>query len=355
MYKWIILKQNINMKKSILIILILLMIISIINNYYSLIDQSYFIKQIIWFLLGFLVLFLLFKLNINLIYKNSFYLYIFGNILLVLTLLIGPSINGSRAWLMIGPLSIQPSEFMKIFLILYLRRISLKYNNAFKFLLISFMIVLIPSILTFLEPDSGAVIFYLIIYLIFLIIKKMNKWYYISFIIIFILGISTFSILYFGYQNTFIKIFGTSFFYRLDRISSFIKRDGYQLNEALKSTSSSGLFGIKNKIYFPESTTDFAFSLLISNFGIIGLSFFIIIYSIFIILISFLKGDKYLKYTFLGLIVFQYIINALMNIGLFPIIGITLPFLSYGGSSLLSYFILLGFLLNKKACWHAYL
>lgn len=318
--------------------------------------NNYFIKQLLWYLLSFLVIFLMFKVNIKVLYKYSFYFYLLGNLLLLLTLLIGKNINGSRAWLSIGYIGIQPSEFMKIALILYLREFSLKYKiGDFKYILFTLIIVLVPSILTFLEPDTGAIIIYLIIWVVFLGLKKLNKWYYIVGGGLIVLGLTSFFIMYYQFQDNFISIFGSSFFYRMDRITSFLNGSGYQINEALKSTSNSGLFGLKNKVYFPESTTDFAFTLFISNFGIVGVIILTIIYTYFIYSLLHYESDKYLLYPFIFIFLFQYIINILMNVGLFPIIGITLPFLSYGGSSLISFIILLGLILKEKTPSGVYL
>ena len=361
MYKSFLVKQNIIMeKKKIIFILVLFMILSVVNNYYArfILESynNYFIKQILWYILSFIIMFIIYKININFINRYSFYFYLFGNFLLLLTLLIGSSVNGASAWLRVGHFTLQPSEFMKIFLILYLKEFTLKYKiSDFKYIIFTFLIILIPSILTFLEPDTGAVIIYLIIWLVFLFFRKLNKWYYIlggGFILIFLLS---FFLLYYKFQDTFINIFGTNFFYRMDRITNFINGDGYQINEALKSISNSGLFGIKTKVYFPESTTDFAFSLFISNFGIIGLIILTILYTYFIYLLLSLKSNKNLLYSVIFVILFQYVSNILMNVGLFPIIGITLPFISYGGSSLISFIILISILLKEKAPNSAYL
>ncbi len=332
------------------------MLFSIVNNFYSISSNNYYIKQLLWYILGFILVFLIYKMNTNLIFKYSLYLYLFGNFLLLLTLLIGSYVNGARAWLNILGFSFQPSEFMKIFLILYLTHFTYKYNlSDFKYILLSGLIIIVPSILTFLEPDTGGVIIYLIIWITFLFLKKINKWYYIISIVISITLISTFFILYYFYQNIFIDIFGTNFFYRMDRITNFINQEGYQLNEALKNISNSGLFGIKEKVYFPESNTDFALTLLISNFGIVGLFIFLISYNLLFYLLGKLKSDTYILNSTLNILIFSYVANILMNIGLFPIIGITLPFLSYGGSSIISFMILLGFMLKEKASFDTYL
>lgn len=348
-------------KKRLLIILGLLMIISIVNNYNAIFlmnsFSNYYIKQLIWYLVSFIFIFILSKVNINWLFKNSFYLYLFGIILLIFVLLFGTSINGARGWIRFGFVSLQPSEFMKIFLILYLRYFTLKYDNisSFKYILFSFIIVLIPSILTFLEPDTGAVIIYLIIYLVFLFLKKFNKYFYIFLIGGIGLLLLLFMIIFYKNQDLFISIFGTSFFYRMDRITNFVKKEGFQINTALTNIANAGFNGTKKINYFPEGATDFAFTLFISFFGYLGLIIFMIIYYLFFYYLNKCCNDKYLLKPIFYLLLFQYCINILMNIGFMPIIGIPLPFLSYGGSSLLSNMILIGLLINKKSIKDTYL
>lgn len=343
------------MKKKyyLLIVIFLLMLFSLINNYYARFIlssyESYFIKELLWYLISFLAIYLMSKFNLNIIFKYSFYLYLLGNLLLLYTLFRGTNVNGSTSWIRLGIFSFQPSEFMKIFLILYLREFTLKHKlSNFKYLIATSIIVLIPSILTFLEPDTGAIIIYFIIFITFLVMHKFSKWFYISGAIITLIAASAFFILYYNYQNLFIDIFGTAFFYRMDRINGFLSGEGYQITNALRSISNSGLFGIDKYLYFPESATDFAFTLLIANTGLVGSIIFLVVYYFFFNYLMKISHDKYLLYPVLYCLLFQVSVNILMNIGLFPIIGITLPFLSYGGSNLLSYMILIGFLLNKK-------
>jgi len=346
-------------KRQLLTIIFILMLFSLINNYSASyimgIYNNYFLKELIWYIVGFIIIFLMIKLNISLLYKYSFYLYLLGNLLLIITLIFGNEVNGAKSWLQIGPITFQPSEFMKIFLIIYLYYFSNKYEklNNFKYIYKSLIILLIPSILTFLEPDTGAVILYVVIYLGFLINRGLNKWLYILSGAILLMLASVFVYLYYYQQPTFINIFGTSFFYRMDRITNFYNSEGYQIERAIISIGSSGMFGhgIRNlPQYIPEAPTDFAFALLISNVGFIGIIIFLIVYAtLFLNLLKVMnKQNGSLILPILLMLFVQFSINVLMNIGLFPIIGITLPFISYGGSNLISYMILIGLVLEHR-------
>jgi len=344
-----------------LIPIFILMIISFLNMYSArfILESynNYLIKQMLYYGIGFVILFICNKINYNYIYKNIKWLYIFMNILLLLVLLFGKEINGAKAWFNFGIVSFQPSEFMKIVLLIYLSRLfyeSKKIN--FKFILKILIITLIPAVLTFLEPDTGTVLFYLIIVLFMIFYKKISKWWYIGGIsFIFVFGGIFFS-LYFFKQDLFIDIFGTSFFYRMDRLINFWKSSGYQLENALIGIGSGGVFGlgINNfHVYFPEAPTDFVFALILTNMGIVGgiLVLLIFLYLDFLIINDINKVSKHKKYFiigFMGIFLYQQIEHIMMNLGLLPITGITLPFLSYGGSSLISYFILIGFIMNFK-------
>ena len=274
-------------------------------------------------------------------------------------------INNSRCWFTIpGIGSFQPSEFMKIFIMLILATMIHNFRSDYKnptikeefiFILKTLGIVLIPSILTFLQPDTGAVLIYLIIYFSMMFVSGIRLRWFVgagSLLVILIIGILG---LYFYKENLFIKLFGTSIYYRLDRIFNWQNGSGLQLENALAAIGSAGLFGHgynNTPIYFPESSTDFIFAVYASNFGLIGVLILltIIIYlDIQIILLTrkkILDTDKFIVAGILGMLIFQQIQNIGMTVGLLPITGITLPFVSYGGSSLLSYMLLVGILLN---------
>lgn len=361
-------KKKINLR--ILLPVFFMALISIVTIYSALTYTSkslgnLALKQTIWYLIGSVLVMVVLKLKNNYFYNYARILYIMGNISLVLLLFFGTPINNSRCWFSIpGVGSIQPSEFMKIFIMLQLsvmiHDFRSKYKNPtlkeeFIFILKTFFIVLVPSLLTFMQPDTGAVIIYFVIYLVMMFISGIRiRWFLIGFCCLVILLGSLLGI-YFFKKELFIKIFGTSIFYRLDRLFDWRSGSGLQLENALAAIGSAGLFGHgfnKTPIYFPESSTDFIFAVFASNFGFIGVVILLglIIYFDFnIIKLGKRKlndNDKYILGGIVGMLLFQQIQNIGMTVGLLPITGITLPFISYGGSSLLSYMLIVGFLLN---------
>lgn len=356
-------KYNLN----IIICLTLFFIISLASVYSAKTISSaslgnIFFKQLIFYIIGGVILFGSYHFK-ELIIKYR-YLWYFGlNILLLFLLFFGISVNGSKCWIFIGPISFQPSEFMKLSLIVIIASLlaSFDYKNKtsmkdeFKLLLKIGIIVLIPSILTFLEPDTGVVIIYLIITLVMIISKGINKkWYLFLTIILAIIALSI-TILYFINNELLLELLGENIFYRIDRILNWSNQNGYQLENSLVAIGSSGLTGFgfnKTPIYFPEASTDFIFTTFSSNFGFMGSIILIIVIIIFDTTLLNMcqskinKRDKYILIGICAMIFYQQLQNIGMTIGLLPITGITLPFISYGGSSLLSYMFICGIVLR---------
>ncbi len=357
-------------ENSILIPIILFGIISVVAVYctksmLSVEYQNYWIKQIVWYGLGFILAYSMMFFGNKFLYNNAWWFYLFGVLSLVLVLFFGININNATCWFKIPFIgTIQPSEFMKIFLIIILSRLINEFNekydnptllNEFLFLIKILILVGIPSLLTFVEPDTGAVMIYLIITVVMLFVGGIRKrWFILGFLVIgSVLGVGTY--IYLNNQDLFIKIFGTGLFYRIDRITNWSSSSGMQLENSLIAIGSAGLFGHgfnKTPIYFPEMQTDFIFSVITSNFGFIGailLILLIIFFDFNLIRIVTKTNDFTDKYAIAGIIavlLFQQIQNISMTIGLLPIMGITLPFISYGGSSLLSYMLLVGVIFN---------
>lgn len=357
----------------IVIPVVLLAIISIITIYSAAIYTSksmgnLTLKQSIWYFVGTILILIILRLKNEFLYRHTWFLYIFGNILLLGLLFFGTPINNSRCWYTIpGIGSFQPSEFMKIFLMLALATMIHDFRSRYKkpdvkeefiFILKSLVIVGIPSILTFLQPDTGSVIIYLVIYLFMMFTSGIRIRWFIGGISFVVIVVGTVLGIYFFNEELFIDLFGTSIFYRLDRIFDWQSGSGLQLENALAAIGSAGLFGHgfnKVPIYFPEASTDFIFAVYASCFGLVGSLVLISIITYFdlnIIKIARKKIadiDKYIIAGIIGMLIFQQVQNIGMTVGLLPITGITLPFISYGGSSLLSYMILVGIILNISA------
>ena len=358
------------LNKKILIPICMMAIISIITIYSALTYTSselgnLALKQGIWYIVGIgLVAFLIHMKN-EYLYRHTIFLYIFGNILLLGLLLFAEPVNNSKCWFSIpGVGTIQPSEFMKIFIMLMLATMIHNFRSDYKnptvrqefiFILKTLGIVLIPSVLTFLQPDTGAVIIYLIIYFCMMFASGIRiRWFLIAGGVLALLLSSIFG-LFFLKQDLFIDLFGTNLFYRFERIFNWQSGTGLQLENALAAIGSAGIFGHgfnETPIYFPESSTDFIFAVFASNFGLFGVIILlgiIVYFDVQIILLAkrkILDTDKYILAGIVGMLLFQQIQNIGMTVGLLPITGITLPFISYGGSSLLSYMILVGIILN---------
>lgn len=362
--------KNKKINLSIVLPIFMLAIVSIItiysaSTYISKEMGNLALKQSIWYLVGIILVFILIKLKNEYLYSHTWILYIFGNILLLSLLLFAPEINSSKCWFVIpGIGSFQPSEFMKIFLMLTLATMIHNFratydeatiNEEIIFILKTLLVVLIPSILTFLQPDTGSVIIYLVIYISMMFASGIRlRFFIIAFAIIFVM-LSTILGIYFFKEKLFIKLFGTNLFYRLDRIFSWSNGSGLQLENAKAAIGSAGLFGHgfnKTPIYFPESGTDFIFAVFASNFGLIGVLLLMSLIAYFDVSIIKLAQkkindtDRYILVGIVAMLLFQQTQNIGMTVGLLPITGITLPFISYGGSSLLSYMIIVGILIN---------
>lgn len=334
--------QNNNMiLKKTNILLILLMIISLSCLY----GYSLFYKQIIWYFICFITLFLT-KLNLKKVVNLSLYIYIFNLILLVLVLFVGKEINGSRAWINVGLISIQPSEFMKFSLIIYMAKLIKENKNNLILFTKLFLIFLVPSLLVFLEPDTGAIIFYFVIFLSCSVFSKIKRKYILIFLFFLSCSVFLIFILYFLKISFFVKIFGSSLFYRFDRL--LLYQDSLQLNNALILISKAGFFGFGKNIPLNiiEGRTDFAFTTLITKFGLLGGLVLLLIY--FLLLKKIIYQNKLFSYAFASILIFQIFYNIFMNIGLLPIMGIPLPFVSYGGSSLLVYFFIYEIYITKS-------
>lgn len=363
--------KKFKLNKSLIICVFIFMIISIVTIYSAMTYLPDYLgnlafKQFMWYLVGFFMIIIVNKISVENIYHFNWYIYITSILLLAILLVIGEPINGSKCWFTIPKIgSIQPSEFAKISLILTVSIITENWAKKIikvptlkeEIILLAkiFIIWLIPSFLTFLEPDTGAVFIYSIIVIAILFVSPLRKRWFILAMILIGIGLGSFLFLYFLKKDIFVNIFGTELFYRIDRLLDWKNGTGMQLENSLTSIGSSSILGHgynKTPIYFPESGTDFIFAVYASNFGLLGSIFLIVIILYFdITIIKIAKNasnitEKFTAVGILGILVYQQIQNIGMTLGILPITGITLPFISYGGSSLLSYMLMIGILLN---------
>ena len=318
--------------------------------------KYHFIKQTIWIFIGLFLVILTPHFKPSFLFRYSKILYYFSLLLLIIVLLIGENINGSKAWINFKFFLFQPSELMKLSYSLYLSKLASTkrfYNSKQELAFLGQILILflMPSILVFLEPDTGAILFYFFITITILYGSNLRKRWIISLGILFLLFLLFFSYTYFFQRDFLISLLGTSIFYRMERILNI--GQGMQIKHALIALGSAPTLQFnltKTGIYIPEAPTDFIFSLSSNVFGIIGNYFILLSYLImdFYLLHRMkkliIKEQKLFSMTFLSIFIPSQILNIGMNLGILPIMGIPLPFLSYGGSSTIVLFLYLSIL-----------
>ena len=319
-------------------------------------DSFHYLKyQGIFFIIGLFLMIFISKINTDLYFKYSNYILLVSFILLILVLIpgIGSVRNGSRSWFGIGSLGIQPSEAAKISLIIftskYLSNNREYINNFFKGVIPILCVTFVFFGLIMLQPDLGTdlILFTSIIEILF---------------------ISGVSIKFFIFGGLFgiLGVIGLIIIapYRMNRITAFINpwKDelgtGFQIIQSLYAIGPGGILGtgylnsIQKHFYLPEPQTDFIFSIICEEFGVVGAFIIVGLFSLLFYLgicIATKTDDLFSKYLAFGIIfqlLFQTIMNLSVVVGLIPVTGVTLPFISYGGSSLLISMASMGILLN---------
>ena len=307
-------------------------------------EQSHFSKQLLWLVFALFVFFLVFKFKTESMFNLSFFIYLGLIIILVLQIAAGRIISGTKSWIKMGFFYIQVSEFIKIPLALYLAKTLTRFSVIDWRSFIKLAVILgIPFILIAMQPDLGTA-FILSSFMIFAIILKKIK------PVIVIFTLLAVAVGAFGVWSYVLKP------YQQDRIISFLnpekykKSTGYQIIQSKIAVGSGGLTG-KGYLngtqsqykFLPTRHTDFIVSVLGEEFGFLGISFLFVLFFILFYRQFNIKTESdeefYYVYLFNGLILMQFLVNILMSIGFFPVMGVPLPFVSYGGSSLLAFFI----------------
>lgn len=318
-------------------------------------EYKFLTHQLIFASIGFVLMYITSKINYQIYYKKANILLLISVILLILVLIPGIGVvrNGSRSWFGIGSFGIQPSEIAKISLIIfvskYLANNEKNMGNIIGYSLPILSIIIFIFLLILLEPDfgTGAILVMSLVVLIFTSRIKLS-----FFVKLGIVGLT-------GIVGLIIAAP-----YRMARILAYLNPwsdplgSGFQIIQSLYAIGPGGLFGlglgnsIQKHFYLPEPQTDFIFAIISEELGFLGI---VILASCYLILfynvvqLSLCTKDKFGKYLSFGLIielVLQTLLNLLVVVGLIPVTGVTLPFLSYGGSSLLVSMMMIGIILN---------
>ncbi len=314
-----------------------------------------FKKQLIFAGVGIILLFLFAFIDSYSLKSFSRYFYILSVVVLVAVLVFGSTIKGTKGWFNIFGFGLQPVEFVKIVLILFLSNffsgLATKVKTSRHFLVSAASSGLL-IFLVLMQPDFGSSLILAAIWLILIIAAGFPKKYLF---IIFVGGLIVFTIAWFFLFKT----------YQKERIMTFLDpsanslESGYNISQAMIAVGSGGVigkgvgFGSQSQLRFlPEAQNDFIFAVIAEELGLLGvllvLSFYLIFFYRCFSALKRVSGDFGIYFIIgaAGLIFIQMFINIGMNIGIMPVVGLPLPFVSYGGSSLLSLLILVGMIEN---------
>lgn len=321
---------------------------------------DFYLKQVLWLLISIGVLFVVVSFDYIWLYRISYPLYGLGLLLLLIVLFGGRASMGAQRWLSIGHISFQPSEFFRIFFIIvfssYLTNMG--RNSVDKISMKGlFMFGILPLILLIKQPDLGTAILLMSLFVVLSVSKGISKKIITVIVIIGLISIPFLGHIFWeGLKD-----------YQKNRLVAFIDPDvdpagiGYHINQSKISVGSGGFFGkgyLKGTQgplrFLPEKHTDFIFSVFAEEWGFAGSIMLLGIY-----LMLFLRGldtamrakDEFGRLTALGITAMFFVyfcVNIGMTLGIMPVVGVPLPFVSYGGTALLSNFIAVGILINIR-------
>lgn len=318
--------------------------------------RPWLIKQTIFFSIFFPVMIIIALLDIKIIYQSSYYAYALAIILLIIVAISGHNAMGATRWFRIGPIAVQPSEITKIFTIFALARyfnsIEAEQITKFKTLIIPVLIIALPALLIFKQPDLGTASILVITGISVLFLAGVKLWKFI------VAGISAIIAVPLAWNFVLYD-------YQKQRVLTFLNPEqdplgsGYNIIQSKIAIGSGGIFGkgylngTQGQLNFlPEKQTDFIFTMLAEELGLVGSLFLIGIYlgiTAITILISMKTKHQFGRLLVMGVINIFFLhmfINIAMVMGLIPVVGAPLPFISYGGTILATMMIGFGLILN---------
>lgn len=329
-------------------------------------EPDYAEKQLIFYGVGFAVIIVSLLIDYRRIARLSYWFYGLGIVLLIFVFILGDDAKGAQRWFELGPLRFQPSELMKIFIIFTLAKVLSDSKEirikSWKTIVKTAVIFLIPFALIVKQPDLGTALVFLGIIASMLLVAGLDWRVIMALVLVAALMIGSIFWLYFFQMPILEKILDD---HQIERIATFIdptadvSDDSWQVTQGMIAIGSGQLLGkgfnegtqTKGR-WIPESHNDFVFAVIAEEFGFVGASvllclFIYLIYRMVTIALS--AQDFYGAYFVagvIGMMVFQVFQNIGMTVGLMPVTGLSLPFISYGGSSLITNMIAVGFVLN---------
>ncbi len=323
------------------------------------IENSFFNKQIIWLFVSVLVFIFLSLVDLKFLRRTPVvvWLYVISVSTLLLLFLIGSIFQGAQSWFSFGGFSFQPADFAKLALIItlakYFSRRHIEIRN-FRHLIVSGVYAFILFFLIFLQPDFGSALIIFALWFGMVMVSGLSKKHLL---ILFILGVVTFGGLWFFVLQDYQKARILNFLHPLQDIQG----SGYNAYQSTIAVGSGQIlgkgvgYGTQSRLSFlPEYQTDFIFAAYAEEWGFVGVILLFLLYSLIIwrILVNATHGATNFEILFgLGVAIMfisHFVVHVGMNIGLMPITGLTLPFMSYGGTNLLISFASLGILMSMK-------
>ncbi|MDI6890096.1 MAG: rod shape-determining protein RodA [Thermodesulfovibrionales bacterium] len=321
---------------------------------------QFYIRQALWLILGVIALFLMVSFDYIWLGRFSLYLYIVGTILLIAVFIFSKAGMGAQRWLSLGPISFQPSEFFKlIYIIMLSQHLSITKGpiNTISLFRVFFLIVFLPFILLLKQPNLGTALIILAIFVPLMLAKGLHKKIAILFVIIGLISLPFLgNILWEGLRD-----------YQKSRLIVFLEPGvdptgiGYHISQS-KITVGSGKFLGKGYLrgtqgpfrFLPEKHTDFIFAVFAEEWGFLGSLLLLFLYLVLI-----RRGldtaknarDDFGRFLALGITFMfstYFFVNVGMTLGIMPVVGIPLPFMSYGGTALLSNLLAVGLLISIR-------
>jgi rod shape determining protein RodA len=334
-------------------------LIEIYSSTMTLVGENYFLRQLAWVVVGMVCLFIVAAIDYHVLSEHIPWLYLAALVALIYTLVFGDRIAGAKSWVKLGPVGFQPSEMIKMVVVIavarYLSELRSSKYMTFGQIAKAVLIAGVPMSLVALQPDLGTTLTYLPVLALGIFIRGVRPAVLLSMILTFVLVLPVSWLFLKDYQKA--------------RITNFVhpendpKGTGYHVIQSKIAIGSGGFLGkgifkgTQNQLGFlPTRHTDFIFSVIGEEMGFmgvvltLGLLVFIIFRSIYNAQTARDNLGLFIVMGIVGIYFFHMIVNIGMVIGFMPVTGIPLPFMSYGGSSVLTAFIALGLVIGVRRC-----